>query len=108
MILEDNLKFSLLFEMYGNLLTEKQKLYLDGYLNKNLSLTEIAEVNNTSRQAVNDLIKRSFKILNYYESKLQLLNKFEKVKQEVNNLLDNNNIQQDYLQKKLNEILEVL
>ena len=63
MILEDNLKLSLLFEMYGNLLTEKQKLYLDGYLNKNLSLTEIAEVNNSSRQAVNDLIKRSIKFL---------------------------------------------
>ena len=108
MILEDNLKLSLLFEMYGNLLTEKQKLYLDGYLNKNLSLTEIAQVNNTSRQAVNDLIKRSFKILNYYEEKLQLLNKFEKVKKNINFLASKNNLTEVELKQKLNQILEVL
>ena len=107
MILEDNLKLSLFFEMYGNLLTEKQRLYLDGYLNKNLSLTEIAEVNNTSRQAVNDLIKRSIKLLKYYESKLLLLSKFEKVKSEINNLIISNNIN-DELKQKLNRILEVL
>ena len=107
MILEDNLKLSLFFEMYGNLLTEKQRLYLDGYLNKNLLLTEIAEVNNTSRQAVNDLIKRSIKLLKYYESKLLLLSKFEKVKSEINNLIISNNIN-DELKQKLNRILEVL
>ena len=108
MILEDNLKFSLLFEMYGNLLTDKQKSYLDGYLNKNLSLTEIAEINNSSRQAVNDLIKRCFKILNYYEEKLNLLNKFELAKEKINNLINLNEADLSLIKKELNAILEVL
>lgn len=109
MFIEDNLNLSLLFEMYGNLLTEKQKIYLDGYLNKNLSLTEIAEINSTSRQAVNDLIKRSLKLLNYYESKLKLLSKFQMVKKEINNLISLDNNKKHYnLKEKLNKILEVL
>ena len=45
------------------------------YYNEDLSLAEIAEFNNTSRQAIHDLIKRCYKQLLSYESKLNLLKK---------------------------------
>ena len=47
MNLEENLKFSLLTEFYGNLLTEKQRSILRDYFDKNISVSEIAKMNNT-------------------------------------------------------------
>ena len=48
---------------------------MEWYYNDDLSLAEIAEVNKTSRQAIHDLIKRCYKQLLSYESKLNLLQK---------------------------------
>ena len=52
---------SMLFEFYGNLLTDKQKNMLTDFLDNNLSLTEIAESYGVTRQAANDLIKSPIK-----------------------------------------------
>lgn len=69
---------NLLLDIYGDLLTEKQRMYLDLYYEEDLTLSEIAEEMNVSRNAVYDQIKRAIKILEDYEDKLHLLEKHEK------------------------------
>ena len=111
MELEINLKYSLLTELYKNLLTQKQQVLLKDFLDNNLSISELAVEYNSTRQAVNDLLKRTFKSLEEYEKKLGLLGKLENVKKNVGlalNALDNEKVDKQFLTKKLNEILEVL
>lgn len=67
---------TMLYDFYGELLTEHQKsIYEDVVLN-DMSLTEVAESYHISRQAVSDLMKRIHKLLKGYESKLHLVEKF--------------------------------
>ena len=109
MILEDNLKYSLLSEVYSELLTEKQQKLLKDFLDNNLSISELAVEYNSSRQAVNDLLKRTFKVLESYEKKLGLLKKFERVKSTINeSIVLLNKDKKEQVQKKLLSILEVL
>lgn len=83
---------SLLLDFYGNLLTDKMRLTLDMYLNDDLSLAEIAEEEDISRQGVHDKVKRGLTQLKEYESKLGLVKIFLEQKDTVNeaiSLIDN-------------------
>lgn len=96
-------KMALLVDFYGPLLTERQQNIWDLYYQQDLSLTEIAESEHISRQAVHDLIRRTEKILNEYEEKLGLVNRFllERDKlQEVLELLQGFR-QEDFLEPAL-------
>ncbi|MCB2292062.1 putative DNA-binding protein [Clostridium algoriphilum] len=85
--MEKRFEISLLLDFYGVLLTEKQRNIMDLYFNNDLSLSEIAEINNTSRQAIHDTIKRSDNLLLVYEEKLKLLNKDYKLKDTLKNII---------------------
>lgn len=86
--MEDRVEISLLMDQYGPLLTEKQYKIMELYYNEDLSLAEIAELNNTSRQAIHDLIKRCYKQFLSYEEKLNLLKKSFKQEEVIINLLN--------------------
>lgn len=58
MTVSKNLDISVLFDYYGNMLTEKQRNVIDLYYNQDLSLAEIAEHEKITRQGVRDNIKR--------------------------------------------------
>jgi len=73
--MEDRFKMSMLMDLYSTLLTDKQRDILNLYYNDDLSLAEIAENMDTSRQAVFDIIKRCHKMLLEYELKLNLMEK---------------------------------
>ena len=76
-------EISLLLDFYGQLLTDRQYEILDLHYNNDYTLTEIAEQLSISRQAVFDNEKRGRALLNEYESKLGLLNKFSQQKQKA-------------------------
>ena len=73
--MEKNVRVSLLLQTYGKLLTEKQETVLDDYYNNDLSLSEIAENNNITRQAVRDNIKKGEQKLFELEEKLGVMEK---------------------------------
>ena len=68
-----------LYDLYSNLLTEKQKNYFEDYYVMDLSLAEIAENNNVSRNAVFDQIKRTVNTLLEIEEAVKLNEKIEKI-----------------------------
>ena len=77
--MDKNIKISILCQIYGKLLTEKQYQVLDDYYNNDLSLSEIAENLNITRQAVRDNLKKGENNLAEYEEKIHLMNKLEKI-----------------------------
>lgn len=89
--MEERFQISELLDLYGELLTSKQKYIMDYYFNEDLSLSEISEINHTSRQAIYDIIKRCEKLLIDYDSKLKLLEKEKaimKIKKDIEIKLD--------------------
>jgi len=82
---------SVLLDYYGKLLTEKQQKIMNLYYNEDLSLSEIAELNNTSRQAIYDLIKRCYKQLLTYEDKLCLMKHDIELETQISVIIDNLN-----------------
>lgn len=76
---EKNLHLAVLFDLYGELLTEAQSKMFDYYYNDDLSLSEIAENTGITRQGVRDSIKRAEDSLLVFERKLGLAEKLERI-----------------------------
>jgi len=70
--LDKSIKLINLYDLYQDLLTEKQRNYFESYYFDDYSITEISENNNVSRNAVHDQLKRSVKKLNDIEEKMNL------------------------------------
>ncbi|MDO5407275.1 MAG: YlxM family DNA-binding protein [Eubacteriales bacterium] len=81
--MESIVKQSLLYDFYGELLTEHQRTVYEDVVFNDMSLSEIAEEQGISRQGVHDLIKRCDKILSGYEEKLHLISKFQQTREMV-------------------------
>lgn len=75
-----------LFDYYGELFTDKQKEYFIDYCFNNLTLQEIADNNNVSRNAVHKNIKEVEEKLDYYESKLHLHSNRKKIEDIISDL----------------------
>lgn len=74
---------SMLYDFYGELLTEHQRRIYEDVVFNDMSPSEIAREEGISRQGVHDLIKRCDKILREYEEKLHLVRKFMNTKKDV-------------------------
>ena len=105
--MDEILKQSLLYDFYGELLTEHQKEIYEQFIVEDLSLSEIAKDAGISRQGVHDLIKRCNKILEGYETKLHLVDKFLSIKEKVhqiNELLGESKADESQLMQEVRKI----
>lgn len=94
---------SLLYDFYGELLTEHQRqIYEDAVFN-DLSLSEIADEHGITRQGVHDLLKRCNKILTGYEETLHLMERFLKAKEQVAQI---HTLANQFREKKDEKIIE--
>ena len=105
--MEKNVEVSMLLQIYGELLTEKQYRVIDYYYNEDLSLSEIAENENITRQAVRDIIKKGEKKLFEFEEKLQIMRKMLKQEKQISNILSElTQIEAKFTDEQIAEILE--
>ena len=77
--MENNIYLCTLYDCYSKLLTDKQRLYFEDYYFNNLSLSEMSENYNVSRNAVHKQIKDVVKRLEEYEEKLKINEKNQKL-----------------------------
>ena len=105
--MEKKVEISVLWQIYGKLLTEKQYQFIDYYYNQDLSLSEIAENENITRQAVRDIIKKGERKLFEYEEKLLFMKKTINQEKQIQTILLNlNKIHKDSSDKQISSILE--
>ena len=84
--MDDIVKKNLLYDFYGELLTDHQKLVYEDAVYNDCSLSELAGEYNISRQGVHDLLRRCDRILEGYEDKLRLVERFNRIKTIAENI----------------------
>ncbi len=97
--MEEIIYYNELYDCYKRLLTEKQQNYFEDYYFSNLSLSEIAENYNVSRNAVHKQLQITINKLKEYEEKLNLNKKKEKLNNIIETISDKN------LKSKLEELI---
>jgi len=105
--MDNKVKISVLCEIYGKLLTDKQLAILEDYYNMDLSLSEIAENHSITRQAVRDVIKKGENRLFEFEEKLGFMKKMYKQEEKIASILSElTKIQTKFTDEQIAEILE--
>ena len=84
---KETLQNTLLFDFFGEMLTDKQQEYYDLYYNEDLSLSEIAESAGITKQGVYDIIVRAEKTLIRFEQKTGVLQKWFETRSKVEKIL---------------------
>ncbi len=97
--MEEFVYYNDLFDIYGELLTDKEQEAFRDYYQEDLSLSEIADNKNISRSAVQKMVKTVLEKLNYYEEKLHVLSRNKKLRE----LLQYQDI--DKLKKEIDSLL---
>lgn len=104
--MDKKVEISMLCEIYGKLLTEKQLDIMDNYYNLDLSLSEIAENEGITRQAVRDIIKKGENKLFELEEKLTFMEKTLKQERKLQQILEElSKIENTSSDKKIEKIL---
>ena len=105
--MEKNVKVSMLCEIYGKLLTEKQLDILNEYYDQDLSLSEIGENRGITRQAVRDIIKKGEKKLFGFEEKLEIMKRMSKREEKIATILSElSKIQTKFSDKQVAKVVE--
>jgi len=78
---KNRLRMTMLFDFFGDLLTEKQREYYDLYHNEDLSLSEIAEKAGITKQGVYDIVARAERSLEEMERRIGVLGKWEETRE---------------------------
>ena len=105
--MDKKVEISMLCDLYGKLLTEKQFEFINDYYNNDLSLSEIAENNDITRQAVRDIIKKGERKLFEYEEKLLFMKKVITQEQKIQAILSElTKIQTGSSDRKIANILD--
>lgn len=89
-----------LYDCYRDLLTDKQKEYFEDYYQNNLTLSEMADNYGISRNAIHRQIKKISELLQFYESKLGIISKNNKIMDLINGTKN------DKLIKEIERIIE--
>ena len=89
---------TILYDYYGDLFTEKERLYFEEYYFSNFSLSEIAENHQVSRNAIHKSIKSVQEKLENYEEKLKLYNNQQKINKLISEIKD------EEIKKKLEDL----
>ena len=104
--MEEKVKISMLLEIYGKLLTEKQSQMLEDYYNHDLSLSEIAENQDITRQAVRDNIKKGENKRFELEEKLSIMKRTLEQEKQIQEILTELSKITDYSSdKKIEKVL---
>ena len=109
--MEKIIERNILYDFYGELLTEHQRKIYEDSAYGDLSLSEIADTYDISRQGVHDLLKRCDKQLLSYEEKLHLIERFVRLKeltQLIKNTADSDSEADIKIRELTDEILELL
>lgn len=106
MNLEKNVELVELFDCYKNMLTEKQQQVFNLYVLNDLSLQEVSELLNISRQAIKYTLDATAKTLNNLEQKLSVKKNSRKIKLELTNIT--NEIKDKNINKKIKKIIDKL
>ena len=105
--MEKNVEVSMLLQIYGKMLTDKQYELLNDYYNNDLSLSEIAENVGITRQAVRDNLKKGENKLFEYEEKLRIMEKTMEQEEKIAVILSEvNKIENKTSDKELAKILD--
>lgn len=97
--MEELVYYTMLYDIYGSLLTDKQKEYFEDYYFKNLSLSELATKYNISRNAIHKQLKETIKRLENYEDNLRLAKKNEMLERIIETISD------EEIKRKLQEVI---
>ncbi|NLM26121.1 MAG: YlxM family DNA-binding protein [Firmicutes bacterium] len=105
--MEKTIRMNLLFDFYGPLLTERQQDIYQMYFCEDLSLSEVGEQLDISRQAVYDVLKRSSATLEEFEAKLKLVEKHKMQQAALLNIQKQlENIKNQLITSNLTEVAE--
>jgi len=106
-MMEKIVEQGILYDFYGELLTEHQRKIYEDAVYHDLSLSEIAEMQGISRQGVHDLIRRCDRILEDYEEKLHLVKRFYEMKENIHRiktLAEDNSLSLEQMRKELKKL----